>query len=196
MKDTKKAYLSSDSGSSSAITSSSKAPPLLATTFCTAFAAMLLLAFSRSELRYSCDISSSLSSSELSSPSDSESDSSEDECSDGDGPEDEDDAEGEGEMSPRSTESEGSNLPFPFSWAESVILENIYPDSQQQLFLANRRRLRPENRLTASRSVPVMVSYPYPSSPTITLVRLALCWGSRGREHTIRNKPLPPPPTQ
>ena len=120
-KDRKKAHLSSDSGSSSAITSPSKAPPLLATVFCTAFAAMLFLAFSSSELRYSCEISSSPSSSELSSPSDSGSDS-EDECSDEDGPEDEDDAEGEGEVSLHSTESEGSDPPFPFSWAESVIL--------------------------------------------------------------------------
>lgn len=129
---------------------------------------MLLLAFSRSESRYSCDISSSLSSSELSSPSDSESDS-EDECSDEDGSEDEDDAEGEREMSPRSTESEGSNLPFPFSWAESVILEDIDPDAVCSNFPF-------QSAAITAREPPYGVG---------SLVRLALRWGIRGREHTI-----------
>ena len=126
---------------------------------------MLFLAFSRSELRYSCDISSS---SELSSPSSSEPDS-EDECSDEDGPEDEDDAEGKGEVSLRPTECEGSNLPFPFPWAESVILKDVYPDCT--VFVL---RMGHANRLPTGggygpriavrrpfRSVPVTVMVPY-----------------------------------
>lgn len=82
-----KAHLSSDSGSSSPITSSSKTSPLSAIVFPVAFEAMLLRALSSSESRYSCDTSSS-SSSELSS-SDSDSD---EEC-DEDGLEDVEDGE-------------------------------------------------------------------------------------------------------
>jgi len=75
---------------------------LLAPVFCIAFEAMLLRAFSRSELRYSCDTLSS-SSSELSPPSDSDS---KEECDEEeDELEDADDGEGELENSARSTES-------------------------------------------------------------------------------------------
>lgn len=95
-----KTHLSTVSGSSSPIISSSTSSPWFATV---TFEAMLLRAFSRSESRYSCDTSSSPSS-ELSPPSDS-SDSDSEEEYDEDGLEDADDGEGELENSARSTES-------------------------------------------------------------------------------------------
>lgn len=86
----KKTHLSSESGSSSPIISSSKTFPLSATGFPIAFEAILLRAFSRSESRYSCDTSSSSSSEVSSSDSDSE-----EEERDEDGLADVDDGEGE-----------------------------------------------------------------------------------------------------
>ena len=84
--------MSSVSGSSSPIISSSKTSPLLATVLCVALEAMLLRAFSRSKSRYSCDTSSS--SSELSSSSDSDSEEeSREECDEDDGLEDADNGE-------------------------------------------------------------------------------------------------------
>ncbi len=91
-KSTKKTHLSSDSGPSSPIISSSKTSSLLTVVFCVALEAMLLRAFSRSESRYSCETSSS-SSSEL--PPSSDSDPEEDE--EDDGLEDADDGERERE---------------------------------------------------------------------------------------------------
>ena len=90
-----------------------------ATVFPVAFKAMLLRAFSRSESRYSC-VTSSFSSSELSS---SDSDSEEEEECDEDGLEDVDDGEEELKNPAHSADFWGSNLPFPFCCAESVILD-------------------------------------------------------------------------
>jgi len=81
---------------------------------------MLFRAFSRSESRYSCDISSSPSSSELSALSNSDS---EDECDSEEELDDADDREGDLEKSLRWTGFEGSDLPFPFCCVEYVILE-------------------------------------------------------------------------
>ena len=96
----KQTHLSSVSGSSSPITSSSKTSPLLATVFCVAFEAILFRAFSRSESRYSCDTSSSEPWSELSPLSESDSD---EEYDDDEGLEDAEDGEGEREIPTRSS---------------------------------------------------------------------------------------------
>src|SRR5712672_1277184 len=81
---------------------------------------MLFRAFSRSESRYSCNISSSPSSPELSALSNSDS---EDECDSEEELDDADDIEGDLEKSLRWTGFEGSDLPFPFCCVEYVILE-------------------------------------------------------------------------